>query len=263
MPARRNSKSGRKSEQCEERTFLNPSSLSQHLLCPICQEAFANPQRAPCGHSFCKNCIEPWLKNNPICPVDRKKIAAGSMHHDFIVQNIIGDYTVACPWRALGCDFIGPLYLLPDHKKSCVMNPDSMPPALRAHTAASLDRVRSNDFCVPVNPPSNSSVKVNFVFQKQPSSKQDEASILQNSSTDLSPAFTSSVEQSSLLMDDNSVLVISDDEANLPPAPPPSLLLRLYQNSDSDCRNLLCNFIENDATKGPTSHPPKRRRRGK
>lgn len=36
------------------RYFLNPESVSIHLFCSICQEVFNNPQRAPCGHSFCK-----------------------------------------------------------------------------------------------------------------------------------------------------------------------------------------------------------------
>lgn len=40
-------------------------------------------------------CIEPWIQNTPNCPVDRKPISKGSMHHDFIVENIIGDYMVS------------------------------------------------------------------------------------------------------------------------------------------------------------------------
>ncbi|CAH8585172.1 unnamed protein product [Schistosoma turkestanicum] len=153
----------------EERTFVNPSALSPHIFCPVCQEAFCNPQRAPCGHSFCKNCIEPWIQNTPNCPVDRKPIPKGSMHHDFIVENIIGDYLVACPWRALGCDFVGELYLLPSHKKTCVMNPSSMPPALRSRTTASLSKASNNQSLDPNSYKNNqkSSVKDGFVFQSQ------------------------------------------------------------------------------------------------
>ena len=36
------------------RYFLNPESVSHHLYCSICQEVFVDPQRAPCGHSFCR-----------------------------------------------------------------------------------------------------------------------------------------------------------------------------------------------------------------
>ncbi|CAH8586200.1 unnamed protein product [Heterobilharzia americana] len=128
----------------EERIFANPSALSPHLLCPICQEVFTHPQRAPCGHSFCKRCIELWIENASICPIDRKPITSGSMHHDFILENIIGDYMVACPFRALGCGFIGRLCLLPSHKKSCSLNPNEMPPVLRNHAISSLKEGNSN-----------------------------------------------------------------------------------------------------------------------
>ena len=41
------------------RYFLNPDAVSVHLYCSICQEVFDCPQRAPCGHSFCKKvCLQ-------------------------------------------------------------------------------------------------------------------------------------------------------------------------------------------------------------
>ncbi|CAL8088099.1 unnamed protein product [Calicophoron daubneyi] len=191
-------------EEPEERMFVNPSTVSPHLFCPICQEPFVHPMRAPCGHSFCKTCIEPWLKTNPICPVDRKGIHIGSLHHDFIVESMIGDYTVACPWRSLGCDFIGPLHSLPTHKKQCLVNPGTMPPVLREHALAT----------------------------SQPPPKR-------MALTSQSP----STSQESGVVDGDDSVVFSDDEDNLPPAPPPNLLLRLYHNSDTQSRDLLCDFI--------------------
>ncbi|CAH8857841.1 unnamed protein product [Trichobilharzia szidati] len=135
----------RKSEPApEERSFVNPSSVSLHLFCPICQEAFSNPQRAPCGHSFCKSCIDPWIRDSPTCPVDRLPIPKGSMHHDFIVENIIGEYMVSCPWRSLGCDFIGRLCVLPSHKKTCPMNPELLPAELRNRVMAGLQNTTTN-----------------------------------------------------------------------------------------------------------------------
>nr|AAW26793.1 SJCHGC05966 protein [Schistosoma japonicum] len=233
----------------EERTFVNPSALSPHLFCPICQEAFCDPQRAPCGHSFCKNCIELWIRNTPNCPVDRKPIPKGSMHHDFIVENIIGDYMVACPWRALGCDFIGQLCLLPGHKKICVMNPSTMPPALRAHTTACLNKVNSNQ-SVEFKPFQNnqqSSVKVSFVFQSQLPSNTvttTERIIDGNEGSNNQSNSTQSRNGSSSYdgANEESVIFVSDDEADLPPAPPPSLLFRLYHSSDANSRDLLCDL---------------------
>ncbi|XP_064595121.1 RING finger protein 151-like isoform X2 [Liolophura sinensis] len=101
---KRNRRSLEAEDSCEERYFLNPESVSCHLYCSICQEVFVDPQRAPCGHSFCKKCITPWLKQSRTCPEDRKPLHHGQLHHDFILENIIGDQMVACPFRRSGSD---------------------------------------------------------------------------------------------------------------------------------------------------------------
>ncbi|XP_060071505.1 RING finger protein 151-like [Ylistrum balloti] len=118
----------------EERYFLNPDSVSSHLYCSICQDVFSDPQRAPCGHSFCKKCILPWLKHSKTCPEDRKTLHIGQLHHDFILENIIGDQMVACPFRRSGCEFIGQLQRLNSHKKSCDFNPKNLPEFIKKNT---------------------------------------------------------------------------------------------------------------------------------
>lgn len=49
--------------------------------CPICSNAFLEDPhplvvRLPChdDHMFDLECIEPWLKLNPTCPLDRKEL---------------------------------------------------------------------------------------------------------------------------------------------------------------------------------------------
>ncbi|KAK3583014.1 hypothetical protein CHS0354_005655 [Potamilus streckersoni] len=115
----------------DERYFLNPESVSCHLYCSICQEVFIDPQRAPCGHSYCRKCIIPWLKTNKTCPEDRKPLQVHQLHHDFILENIIGDQMVACPFRKSGCEFIGQLQQLSTHKKNCDFNPANLPDFLK------------------------------------------------------------------------------------------------------------------------------------
>ncbi|TGZ69282.1 hypothetical protein CRM22_003807 [Opisthorchis felineus] len=276
MPARKGStrKSVNLIEVPEERTFVNPSAVSPHLSCPICQEVFVNPQRAPCGHSFCKACIDPWLTNNPICPLDRRPVTKGSMHHDFLIENVIGDYMVACPWRALGCDFIGPLHLLPSHKKSCLMNPGSLPPALRAHTTELMTRsqvANTKATCLHELKKSPSLLVPLSSVQTTARNTQNSASVNTDNESALrvngantsssSPSPSTSQPAEPAEASETSVIHVTDDEEeHLPPVRPPNLLFRLYHNSDTDSRDLLCSFLDNAAIPAP-SPPSKRRKR--
>ena len=124
----------------EERRFLDPGSVSKHLYCSICMEVFLKPLRAPCGHSYCTVCIEQWLKNHKTCPEDRKPLRRNQMHFDFILENIIGDHRVACPFRKRGCDVVIPLTNISSHKRECDLNPDNLPDFL-AHEAPPLLQV--------------------------------------------------------------------------------------------------------------------------
>ncbi|XP_066927877.1 uncharacterized protein [Clytia hemisphaerica] len=111
----------------EQRYFLNPESVSKHLFCSICQDVYNEPQRAPCGHSFCKECIFRWLSQSKTCPEDRRTVTKKDLHYDFILANIIGDQMVACPFRSRGCVHVGKLELLATHRRNCTFNPINLP----------------------------------------------------------------------------------------------------------------------------------------
>ncbi|CAD5207606.1 unnamed protein product [Bursaphelenchus xylophilus] len=42
------------------------------LKCPICGFFFRQPVRLDCGHSFCKNCIDKWLRSCNSCSLCRQ-----------------------------------------------------------------------------------------------------------------------------------------------------------------------------------------------
>lgn len=42
------------------------------LSCPICTELLCRPVTTPCGHSFCKLCLELALSTKPYCPICRE-----------------------------------------------------------------------------------------------------------------------------------------------------------------------------------------------
>ena len=47
--------------------------------CLICYQTNNKCIEIPCGHSFCYNCIEKWVKIKPICPYCLKKISKETM----------------------------------------------------------------------------------------------------------------------------------------------------------------------------------------
>ncbi|KAH9255599.1 hypothetical protein BASA81_006429 [Batrachochytrium salamandrivorans] len=49
--------------------------LESDLACAICQELFIEPVTAECGHSFCRQCLNLWLKTKLSCPVCRLAIS--------------------------------------------------------------------------------------------------------------------------------------------------------------------------------------------
>jgi len=49
-------------------------SLGCELVCAICQQFFVEAATVECGHSFCRMCIENWLKTKLSCPVCRHAI---------------------------------------------------------------------------------------------------------------------------------------------------------------------------------------------
>ncbi|KAF2772363.1 hypothetical protein EJ03DRAFT_324786 [Teratosphaeria nubilosa] len=60
---------------------VSKKSLKQDMSCPICSNPFLEDThplvvRLPChkDHLFDLECIQPWLKLNPTCPLDRQKL---------------------------------------------------------------------------------------------------------------------------------------------------------------------------------------------
>lgn len=99
-----------------ERKFVHPTQISQHLVCPICQDVFTDPIRIDCGHTFCKACIDFAAKSNNLCPICRAKLKK-ARSRDLIAYNIIGDLLVYCP--SLGCKWSGAIFELQFHIAKC------------------------------------------------------------------------------------------------------------------------------------------------
>ena len=50
-------------------------SMQEELTCIICQELFVVAHTLTCSHSFCRSCINEWMKSKKECPICRKPIS--------------------------------------------------------------------------------------------------------------------------------------------------------------------------------------------
>eukprot|EP00058_Branchiostoma_floridae_P021663 XP_002607153.1 hypothetical protein BRAFLDRAFT_118654 [Branchiostoma floridae] len=90
----------------------------QEFICSICRCVMEDPQECPCGHVFCKDCIQQWLRSHSTCPNCRK-------HCHMIkpvlpmVRNLISHLTIRCENHQAGCEKRVQLEYYDNHKLTC------------------------------------------------------------------------------------------------------------------------------------------------
>lgn len=108
------------------RRFLQPSKVPACLKCPICSEVFTEPVLPGCGHTFCKKCIETWIKVNFACPICRERIDKKKLGVNRIAKLAVEDLEVICLNK--GCSWTGKYESLKRHEKDCLFNPTKIEP---------------------------------------------------------------------------------------------------------------------------------------
>ena len=68
------------------------------LLCPICCRVLNIPTLTECcQQTYCKSCIERWLKTNDICPKDKRPLRLASLRTaPDVLVNFIGNLRIRC-----------------------------------------------------------------------------------------------------------------------------------------------------------------------
>lgn len=66
--------------------------MSRELRCSICLNNFIEPTTTPCGHTFCRNCIEEILSNSDLCPSCSAEIRVEDLHIADSVREIMEEF---------------------------------------------------------------------------------------------------------------------------------------------------------------------------
>merc|ERR1711916_244733 len=67
--------------------------LGKELRCPVCLGTFLNPYGPPCGHIFCKLCIEQCHRSNGACPLCRVPFYRRQLQRSHTMFNIVDSFT--------------------------------------------------------------------------------------------------------------------------------------------------------------------------
>eukprot|EP00347_Sterkiella_histriomuscorum_P007077 403350340 len=111
-----------------QRKFVNPTVISKYLMCSICTEVFIDPTRIPCGHLYCRECIEQWCQNQqraPSCPHCRQTFKRNQIVKDQLAYNLINEFEIFCPNR--GCNWKGALESIQGHLPQCTFKEGNLP----------------------------------------------------------------------------------------------------------------------------------------
>ncbi|MGH0147068.1 UNVERIFIED_CONTAM: hypothetical protein FKN15_030916 [Acipenser sinensis] len=93
--------------------------LESKYECPICLMALRAAVQTPCGHRFCKGCIEKSLRDaGQKCPVDNEVLLENQLFPDNFAKREILSLTVCCPNE--GCMHKMELRHLETHVSQCV-----------------------------------------------------------------------------------------------------------------------------------------------
>ncbi|MBN3326653.1 TRAF6 factor, partial [Atractosteus spatula] len=93
--------------------------LESKYECPICLMALREAVQTPCGHRFCRGCIEKSLRDaGQKCPVDNEVLTEDQLFPDNFAKREILSLTVRCPNQ--GCSQKMELRHLEAHVAECV-----------------------------------------------------------------------------------------------------------------------------------------------
>jgi late competence protein required for DNA uptake (superfamily II DNA/RNA helicase) len=111
------------------------------LTCEHCQEVMKNPQRLPCGHSFCRSCVPMLKKKCAICVRDFK---VEQVSKDILAFNLIEELTLKCDHGS--CMWTGSFTDYQTHlRKVHMKSPAKTDLTEKAETEDNLRRVMSED----------------------------------------------------------------------------------------------------------------------
>ncbi|EDW73030.2 uncharacterized protein Dwil_GK16866 [Drosophila willistoni] len=99
--------------------------VDEELICPICTEVLEDPmQSSSCEHAYCRVCIQKWIIEKQICPVDRTELLSGQLvPASRLMRNMLARLRIKCVFAENGCEQLLQLDEFRRHVDTCEHNP--------------------------------------------------------------------------------------------------------------------------------------------
>jgi hypothetical protein len=96
-----------KTDPIDLRSLEHIGSFDHNLMCAICHCPFVLPVKLDCDHYFCHSCVYQAMAHQPpdtrCCPTCRRKTSRTSIPVPKIINHILDELKVKCPFYSLGC----------------------------------------------------------------------------------------------------------------------------------------------------------------
>lgn len=100
--------------------FVFQNAEQPHLQCSICTAIFNNPVTTPCGHTFCKFCLEKSKQQASKCPYCRAALRLGDQPSETVlIKVLVDELDIQCRL----CDWQGKNRDRETHSKQCPKTP--------------------------------------------------------------------------------------------------------------------------------------------
>jgi hypothetical protein len=78
--------------------YIDEAYIDPELICSICHSPFKDPCCAPCGETFCRECITQWIETrNTSCPICQKNLSLDALTQPTrMVRNMLDRILVMC-----------------------------------------------------------------------------------------------------------------------------------------------------------------------
>ncbi|XP_017067964.1 E3 ubiquitin-protein ligase NRDP1 [Drosophila eugracilis] len=99
--------------------------VDEELICPICTDVLEEPvQSSECEHAYCRACIDKWMLQKQICPVDRSVLLYTHLVPvSRLMRNMLARLKIKCSFSQNGCAQLLALEDFRTHVATCEHNP--------------------------------------------------------------------------------------------------------------------------------------------